>query len=94
LLDLARDETDPFCQWTVDQGTSYGRVWTTTRALEDGAFAECTAFLDGLGVVADLFRPEEFAVRCAWQARTIRGMIEKVSGQLFDYLHFRPTRRN
>jgi Uroporphyrinogen decarboxylase (URO-D) len=153
LLDLAREETDPFCQWNLDQGTFYGRVPATTRALEDGAFVErtvdtplgpircvtntsaatqwikqfyiqddddvrrflsipydpvqpdmrlvreldatvgerallCTALLDGLGVVADLFTPEEFAIRCATQKRTIRWMIEKVSEQLFDYLGY------
>jgi len=151
LLDLARAETDPFCQWSVDQGTFYGRVPAATQLLEDGAFVErtvetplgpitcvtntspatqwikkfyleddddvqrffsipyepvrpdlgpaqelnemvgerallCTAFLDGLGVVADLFTPEEFAIRCASQKRVIRGMIEKVSEQLYDYL--------
>jgi hypothetical protein len=153
LLDLAREETDPFCQWSIDQGTFYSRVPATARILEDGAFVErtvetplgpltcvtntspatqwikkfylqddddvqrflsipyepvrpdlrpvleldqsvgqralmCTAFLDGLGVVADLFTPEEFAIRCVSQKRTIRGMIEKVSEQLYDYLGY------
>jgi Uroporphyrinogen decarboxylase (URO-D) len=151
LLDLAREETDPFCQWNVDQGIFYSHVPTTVKALEDGAFVErtiktplgrlicvtntspatqwikkfylqddddvqrffsipyepvrpdlqpvleleetageralmCTSFLDGLGVVADLFTPEEFAVRCISQRRTIRGMVEKISEQLYDYL--------
>jgi hypothetical protein len=153
LLDLAREETDPFCQWNVDQGVFYGRVPATSKALEGGAFLErtvetplgsltcitntspatqwirkfylqddddvrrflsipyepvqpdlrpvlaldeavgeralmCTAFLDGLGVVADLFTPEEFAIRCISQRSTIRGMIEKVSEQLYDYLDY------
>ena len=153
LLDLAAAETDPFCQWNLDQGVFYGRAPTTTRTLEDGAFLErtvetplgplacitntspatqwikkfylqddddvrrflaipyqpvrpdlqpvlelekttgdrallCTSFLDGLGVVADLFTPEEFAIRCLTQKRAIRGMIEKVSEQLYDYLAY------
>jgi len=41
-----------------------------------------------LGVVADLFTPEEFAIRCLTEKRTIRGMIEKVSEQLYDYLAY------
>ena len=155
LLDLAREETDPFCQWNIDQGTFYSRVPSTTRTLEDGAFVErrietplgpltcitntspatqwikkfylqddddiqrflsipyepvrpdlrpvlaldrsvgeralmCTAFLDGLGVVADLFTPEEFAIRCITQRRTIRGMIEKVSEQLLRLSRLSP----
>ena len=153
LLELAREETDPFCQWNIDQGTFYSRVPTTVKSLEAGAFIErtvetplgrltcvtntspatqwikkfylqgdddvqrffaipyepvrpdlrpaleldetvgeralmCTAFLDGLGVVADLFTPEEFAIRCITQRSTIRAMIEKVSEQLYDYLGY------
>jgi hypothetical protein len=153
LLDLAREETDPFCQWNIDQGMFYGRVPAAVKSLEDGAFVErtvktplgpltcitntspatqwikkfylqddddvqrflsipyvpvrpdlqpvveldatvgeralmCTAFLDGLGVVADLFTPEEFAIRCISERHTIRGMIEKVSEQLYDYLGY------
>lgn len=136
LLDLARAETDPFCQWNVDQGVFYGRVPPADRVLADGAFLErtvatpqgpltcitntspatqwikkfyleddddvqrflaipyepirpdlrpalaleaevgdralmCTAFLDGLGVVADLFTPEAFAIRCMTQRQTL-----------------------
>lgn len=153
LLELAREETDPFCQWNIDQGTFYGRVPGSARPLEDGAFLErsietplgpltcitntspatqwirkfylqddddvrrflsipyvpvrpemgpvvelersvgdralmCSGFLDGLGVVADLFTPEEFAIRCISQRSSIRGMIEKVSEQLYDYLGY------
>ena len=44
-----------------------------------------TAFLDGLGVVADLFTLEEFVIRSVSQKRMIRSMIEKVSEQLYDY---------
>jgi hypothetical protein len=42
LLDLAREETDPFCQWNIDQSMFYGRVPTTVKSLNDGAFVERT----------------------------------------------------
>jgi hypothetical protein len=153
LLELARQRTDPFCQWSVDRGHFYTRVPEHTRLLDDGAFIErtletprgpltcivntspatqwikqfylqddedigrflaipyepvrpdlgralaleqevgeqallCTALLDGLGIVADLFTPEEFAIRCACEKRTIRRMIEQVNEQLYDYLGY------
>lgn len=151
LLEFARAETDPFCQWAVDQGAFYGQAPVAVKTLDDGAFLErtietplgpltcitntspatqwikkfylqddadirrflaipyepvrpdlrpvlklaadvgerallCTAFLDGLGVVADLFTPETFAICCATQHSLIRALIEKVAAQLYDYL--------
>ena len=47
-----------------------------------------TALLDGLGIVADLFTPEEFAIRCATDRPTIRRMIQQVNEQLYDYLGY------
>jgi len=46
-----------------------------------------TSFLDALGVVADLFTPEDFAVRCLREKATIKKLIEKVFEHLYDYLH-------
>ena len=47
-----------------------------------------TALLDGLGIVADLFTPEEFAIRCITDRPLIRRMIEQVNEQLYDYLGY------
>ena len=46
-----------------------------------------TSLLDALGVVADLFTPEDFAVRCLREKATIKKLIEKVFEQFYDYLH-------
>ncbi len=43
--------------------------------------------LDALGVVADLFTPEDFALRCHYDRPLILKMIEKVFEQHYDYLH-------
>ena len=47
-----------------------------------------TALLDGLGIVADLFTPEDFALRCALDKDNIGRMIKQVNEQLYDYVHY------
>jgi hypothetical protein len=45
------------------------------------------SLLDALGIVADLFTPEDFAIRCLRDKGTVRKLIEKVHEHLRDYLH-------
>ncbi|MFO7698659.1 MAG: uroporphyrinogen decarboxylase family protein [Anaerolineae bacterium] len=47
-----------------------------------------TTFLDALGVVADLFTPDDFAIRCLLEKGTVKRLIEKVHEHLHDYLHY------
>ena len=47
-----------------------------------------TGGLDALGVVADLFTPEDFALRCHYDKPLILRLLEKVFQHLYDYVHY------
>jgi len=47
-----------------------------------------TGGLDALGIVADLFTPEDFAIRCHYSQTLILRLIEKVFEYHYDYVHY------
>ena len=43
---------------------------------------------DPLDIVARLFSPEDFAIRCITETATIKKMLEKMFEHIYDYLHY------
>jgi hypothetical protein len=45
-------------------------------------------FLDPIALVGDLFGPEEFAIRCVTDTRTVKQMMDMVFENVYDFLHY------